>query len=322
MKAVLWFVLAFALIVGALFLLGPYEDSDLSASFDASALEGGVARHFAMREAGFGDITPGVEKQVLWAGEPEAKTDWSILYLHGFSATAQEIRPVPDRVAEGLGANLVFTRLAGHGRGGQALAEATVADWMADVAEGLAAARAVGERVLILSTSTGGTLAAAAAVDAELSRDVAGIVLISPNFGIQNPLAPLLTFPAARSWLPTLAGAERSFEPRNEGQGQYWTTRYPSVAVLPMAALVKEVAALDLGQTEIPALFIFSPDDTVVRPDLTEATAARWGGPVSILNPDLGPGDDPDAHVIAGDIMSPGQTEATVQAILDWAEGL
>lgn len=312
------FVIAVAVFVALLFLVGPYEDSDLNAEFDASALGNGVSAYFTAQESRFDDITAGAEKRVIWHNQAEAETEWVVVYLHGFSATAQEIRPVPDQVAESLEANLIYTRLAGHGRTGAAMADATVADWLGDVAEALAAARHVGERVLILSTSTGGTLAAAVAVNDALAQDVAGIVFVSPNFGIQNPLAPLLTFPGARYWLPTLAGAERSFEPRNAEQGKYWTASYPSVAALPMAALVKEVGGLDFGRTQIPALFWYSDNDTVVRPDLTAEVAAGWGGPVTVVNPELGPEDDPDAHVIAGDIMSPGQNEVVVQGIMGW----
>lgn len=322
MRKIRNFFIVVLLLLIALLIFGPYEEADLTADFDASVLDGGVDAYLAAQEARFDDITPGVQKQVIWAGAAEEKAPWSLLYLHGFSATAQEIRPVPDRVAGALGANLVLTRMAGHGRDGDALAQATAADWMADVAEGLAVARHTGERVLILSTSTGGTLAAAAALDEALMQDVAGIVMISPNFGLQNPMAPLLTWAGARYWMPMIAGIEREFTPQNEGHGRYWTTKYPSVAVLPMAALVKAVAGLDLSRAKVPALFWFAKTDTVVRPDLSLQAAAAWGGPVKVVSPVMGPEDDPDAHVIAGDILSPGQTARTVQGILDWVEGL
>lgn len=326
MKAFFFFLgrglIASIVVVGILWLVGPYEPADLSTKFDDSALSAGVDPYLAAQEARFSDITQGVEKQVVWAETPEEKTDWSILYVHGFSATAQEIRPVPDNVALAMGANLVFTRLAGHGRSGDAMAEPSVNDWMNDVSEGLAIARKTGDRVLVMATSTGGTLAAAAAVDDALMQNVAGMVMISPNFGVQNPLGALLNWPAARYWLPTLAGDIRSWEPRNEAHGTYWSTTYPSVAALPMAALIKAVDGLDLKQAQVPALFIFSDNDTVVKPDLTRAVAADWGGPAQIMNPTLTDADDPDAHVIAGDIMSPTQTAPTVQAILDWVEEL
>lgn len=57
----------------------------------------------AEQEQKFGDIVPGTEKQIFWAGEAGARTPLSIVYLHGFSATLGEIRPVPDRVAAALG---------------------------------------------------------------------------------------------------------------------------------------------------------------------------------------------------------------------------
>lgn len=315
-------LLASVFLVAVLWVVGPYEPADLATDFDATQLAGGVDPYLAAQEARFNDISQGVEKQVIWTGEPEEKADWAVLYLHGFSATAQEIRPVPDDVARALGATLVFTRLAGHGRTGDAMAGPVVNDWMNDVAEGIAIARKTGNRVLIIATSTGATLAAAAAMDDVLMQEVAGIVMISPNFGVQNPLGALLNWPAARYWLPVLAGKHRSWEPRNTAHGTYWTTRYPSVAALPMAALIKAVEGLDLGQARVPALFIYSQKDTVVKPEMTERVAQAWGGPSDTVNPVLTAQDDPDAHVIAGDIMSPAQTAPTTQAILEWAKGL
>jgi len=188
-------------VMGLMWIFGPYEPAGLDAQFDEAKLDKGVSAHFAWTEAQVTGITPGVEKQVIWAGAPETQTDWSVLYIHGFSATAQEIRPVPDNVAAALGANLVLTRLQGHGRSGDAMAEGTVAGWMADTAEALAVARRVGKRVLVISTSTGGTLVSAAALDPELMQGVAGTVMISPNYGVNNPAAALLTLPAARYWI-------------------------------------------------------------------------------------------------------------------------
>jgi hypothetical protein len=146
--------------------------------------------------------------------------------------------------------------------------------------------------------------------------------MVSPNFGINDPAAPLLTWPAARYWVPLLAGKTRSFEPRNEQQSIYWTTSYPSVAGLPVGVLIKAVEKLDLTQTNVPALFIFSDEDRVVRAERTRDVIAEWGAGTQIINPALGPDDDDSKHVIAGDILSPNQTTPTVEAILNWAKGL
>ncbi|NRB19224.1 MAG: alpha/beta fold hydrolase [Rhodobacteraceae bacterium] len=318
-KGLRWALLALGLVGAGLWRFGPYEVVDFRASFEPRRFGEGVQVYFESMESRFTDITPGTEKRVIWRdGFRERRTPVAVLYVHGFSATSEEIRPVPDRVAAALGANLVFTRLRGHGRSGEAMAQATVQDWMMDLAEGLAAARQVGDRVVVIATSTGATLATAAALDAELSRQVAAMIFVSPNYGINNPLTPLLTLPAARYWLPPLAGPQRAFPARNDGHATYWTNSYPSVAVLPMAALVDAVAKLDLGSIRIPTLFWLSPQDRVVRPDLSVEIAGRWGSAVRLQTVSLGAGDDPNAHVIAGDIMSPGQTDAAVLGFLTW----
>lgn len=315
-KALGRLLLILALLLGALWLFGPYEQAPLLPTI--TDINPDLDAHFAEVEAAYDDITPGTEKRVIWAGEPGTQTEWALLYVHGFSATSEEIRPVPDRIAETLGANLIYTRLQGHGRSSDALAEGSVQGWVNDLAEGLAAARQAGDRVMILATSTGGTLVTATAQNVDLMENVAGLILVSPNYGLNNPLAKLLGWPAARYWLPPLAGDRRSFTPRNEEHGIYWTTEYPSVAVMPMAALIDAVAGMDHSRQTIPALFWYAEVDEVVRPDLTAQVAQAWGAPSQTVNPIMGAQDDPQSHVIAGDIMSSGQTMAAVEGMLDW----
>lgn len=313
----------FVIVLGlALWNFGPYEPSGTEVSFDEGLLGNDVDAYLASREARFDDITPGVEKRVVWHGVRGEKTRQVLVYVHGFSASSEEIRPVPDRIASALGANLVYTRLQGHGRSDAAMAEATTEGWMRDVAEALAVARAVGEEVIILSTSTGGTLVAEAARQPALMQQVRGVIFVSPNFSINNPLAPLLTLPAARNWLPLVAGRTRSYEPRNDRQAIFWTTSYPTVAVLPMAALVERARSRDFAVIKLPALFWYSDADQVVVPAATDKVVARWGGPVTVMKVTLGAGSDPYAHVIAGAIASPSQTELTVAGMLSWIENL
>lgn len=319
LKLLLQLVAICALVLLALWLLGPREEVDLQAEFDPRRFGEGVQVYFESTEAAFDDITQGVEKRVIWQdGFKEQRTPVSILYVHGFSGSSEEIRPVPDLLAQALGANLVYTRLTGHGRGGDAMGQASVNDWMQDMAEALAAARAVGERVVVLSASTGGTLATAAAFDAQMAQGLAALVFIAPNYGINDPAAPLLTFPGGEWWLPYLAGERRSFTPLNAAQGRYWTTDYPIRALLPMAALVRAVGALPVEDLTVPALFRLSMADQVVRPDMTRQIADRWGGPAELQWVDPGPGIDPSAHVIAGDILSPAETQPAVRDILAW----
>ncbi len=69
----------------------------------------------------------------------------------------------------------------------------------------------------------------------------------------------------------------------------------------------------------MPALFLISERDLVVSPAATRRVAGRWGGDATLVTLEPGPGDDPMAHVLAGDILSPGMTDEVVARIVDWA---
>lgn len=313
-------VLAFLLLtIGAVWALAPRDALNPAITFDPGALPGDLDGWLATREAVFSDITPGAEKRIVWAGAPGAKTPLAVVYLHGFSATSEEVRPLPDDVAKGLGANLYFARLAGHGRGGAAMATAAAEDWITDLDEALAIGRRIGDRVLVIGTSTGGTLAALAAQDPARAQSLAGVVLISPNFALAPPGSFILDLPLARHWGPLVAGPERSFVPQNDEHGKWWTTRYPTAALFPMATLTRHVRALDFGQATVPALMIYVDGDQVVDATTTARIAAAWGAGAEVHQPVLTAADDPYAHVIAGRILSPGQTAPLTARIIDWA---
>lgn len=263
-------------------------------------------------------VRPEISRRIVWAGRPATKTPVAIVYLHGFSATSQEIRPVPDLIAAWRGSNLYFARLGGHGLDGASLDQARITDWSRDVAEAIAIGKQIGEKVVVIGTSTGGTLAALAAQDPVLGPQIDGVVLVSPNFGLQARGAFLLRQPLARHWLPLIAGRERCFEPKNEKHREFWTTCYPITSVLPMAALIDGAKGLSYAGAKQPLLALWSEADQVVDPAATKKMLAGWGGPVTQVPLTMGPGDDPSAHVIAGDILSPGQTAPVATRINGW----
>lgn len=261
-------------------------------------------------------LRPGCEKHVVWAGEPGVKTPVALLYIHGFSATGQELRPLPDLVAQGLAANLHFTRLTGHGQDGAAMGRATLADWLRDVAEALDIAATIGDQVIVMGCSTGCTLATLALVDGAQAR---AMIYVSPNFGLRNKAVQwLIDLPGVRHWGKYVAGRRRDFAPINAAHTAYWTTSYPTDAVQPMADAVRAVRTADLSRITTPALFAFNQADQVVDPDKTRAVMARWGGPAQELVITPGPGDDVMGHVMAGDVFSPGQTAPLARRILAW----
>jgi len=305
------------LVAGAFFLMEPRARMANFTPFDATSIGPDVDAYLANREARFGDIREGLQKQVAWA-EPVAKTKTplSIVYVHGFSASLGELRPLPDIVAQRLGANLYYTRLAGHGRSGDALAQATVDAWIEDVEEALAIGRRIGERVVLIGTSSGATLNTWAATRPEMMEDVAALVNISPNYGVNAPGAWLLTAPGAQRIANLLLGPNRTNQAKNALHAHGWTLNYPTAALLPMAALVRLTTRAEIDRIAVPALFVFSDEDTVVRPDLTRIVAQRWGARADLVL--IENSDGPDHHVLAGDALSPSTTQAIADIIVDW----
>ncbi|MDP3897244.1 MAG: alpha/beta fold hydrolase [Mesorhizobium sp.] len=312
---------AAAVALAALYALGPRVAVDTRVTFDASSIGADPDAYLAAAEARFTNIRPGQAKEIVWAyPHSHAKTPLAIVYIHGFSASKGEVRPLPDKVAAALGANLFYTRLTGHSQDGAAMATASVNAWVNDVAEALAIVRAIGERLVVIGTSTGGSLTVWASAQKDLAADIAGLVLISPNFAVKASGAWLLTMPWGEKIAELVVGEERGFEPANDLQRAFWTTRYPTRATLPMAATVKLARSTAVEAITIPALFILSDADQVVDPEATKQIAARWGGPHAVRMVEQ-PGD-PSSHVLAGDALSPSMTEPMAAEIVAWIKAL
>ncbi len=268
-------------------------------------------------EASIPHLRPGERKAVVWAGERGVATDVAVVYLHGFSADRHEIDPVPEEVARALGANLFYTRLTGHGRDGPALAEATADDWLQDTEEAMAVGRRIGRRVVLMGTSTGGTLATWAAEQERWRPDLLALILVSPNYGVRDGRARMLLWPWGGLLARLLVGGERCFTPANPAQARHWTTCYPTRALLPMVALVAYVRGSDPRRIETPVLLLYSPDDEVVDPGETERFFARFAATRKRMEVVEG-SPEGDHHVLAGDILSPGSTARVIGLVLDF----
>ncbi|TIN41210.1 MAG: alpha/beta hydrolase, partial [Mesorhizobium sp.] len=112
-------VLGLAVILVLAYVFGPRVPADITIRFDPSVIGDDPQAYLARKEAAVPDIHDGLEKEIIWVNPMvHARTPLSIVYIHGFSASKGEVRPLPDEVAEGLDANLYYTRLTGHGQGG------------------------------------------------------------------------------------------------------------------------------------------------------------------------------------------------------------
>jgi esterase/lipase len=321
-KRILGLIIFLVLGVTGVMFFGPREKISTVVDFDPDVLGEDLDAYLRVQEAVYPQITDGAEKQIIWAGDQGERTNDVIVYLHGFSATSQEIRPVPDRVAAGIGANLYLVRLNGHGLPGVAMGGARADDWVADLAEAVAIARRLGDRVILMTTSTGGTLAAVGLTLPQIAKEIDGVIFTSPNFGVHNKMSFLGRLPFGRVWFTWLAGKERSWDAINSAQEKYWTTSYPPHAIIPMMSMIAHTEKMDFSKIEIPALFYFSDRDTVVNAEITREVVREWGGPVQVVNPALENVQTDSFHVIAGDIVSPSQTAPASAAMLEWIKAL
>lgn len=302
-----------ALVLG--FLLGPRPDIDVGVR--APEVPADVEGWIDESEARYPDLVPGTQKTIHWADpHSRAPTALSVVYLHGFSATWPETAPLAERVASRLGANLFQTRLTGHGRPAAALAAASLSDYLHDGLEALAVGRRLGERVLLIGTSTGGALATWVAAQAR-PGEVAGLVMLAPNFGVRDPRSRILLWPWGKQ-IARLIEREHSFEPSNPQHARYWTTRYPVEALVPMMALVEKARAVPPDSLGVPQLVLYSPRDEVVDPRRIEARFAGADGKCVEIATVEGSGD-PRQHVLAGDILSPATTDAVAARIVAFA---
>lgn len=315
----------FKLLAGALilcvavFFLGPRPSTTDMITFDPNQIEDDLEEYLRQTEAAVPNLIPGAEKEIIWRDPVgKTKTEYSIVYVHGFSATKHEIRPVPDNVANAMDANLFFTRITGHGRDGDGLAEATVQDHANDYAEAIEIGGRLGEKIILIATSNGANISTWGLGQTALSKNVVAAVFLSANYELKGISTTLANIPWAETILPIIGGAHREWEPSNELHGKWWTNAYPSKAIFPMTSMLKMMKRIDKSTIKQPAMFIFSPEDTVIIPDEITKVAGEWGGSTEIL--EIEKTEDTSKHVIAGDILSPDNTGAVTERIIAWLE--
>ncbi|TXN37033.1 alpha/beta hydrolase [Flagellimonas hymeniacidonis] len=188
------------------------------------------------KEVALPNVKPNNQSRIVWFDSIPTKTDYSIVYLHGWSASSGEGDPIHTETAKKYGCNLYLPRLAGHGLNEkEAMLNLTANEVLDSAKEAIAIAKQLGNKVIIMATSTGGTLALHLAGG---DSDIAGILLYSPNVEIYDKNAKLLTGP----WGLQLAKAVKKsdyheFEASDEKK-KYWTTKYRVEALTHLQALV------------------------------------------------------------------------------------
>jgi alpha-beta hydrolase superfamily lysophospholipase len=251
------------------------------------------------------NLVPGTEKQLTWF-DGEHATQWSVVALHGFSASRQETAPLAATVATRLGANLFETRFAGHGQERNRLVDVTAEEWLDDVADALTVGRLIGKKIVVIAASNGAALALSM-LDHPTMQAVDSLIMLSPNFGPADPKAMWITRPGGPILLRLVSGKTRSWDAHNELQERYWTTSYPTRTLVEVIRVVDR-ALNKIETATAPRVQVFySPDDRVLSvPDLLSGYASIQSPLKALVM--IEQTGSPSAHIIAGDIISPGNT--------------
>jgi len=176
------------------------------------------------KEAQVEDLKKGNEGRIEFFDSIPKKTEYSVIYFHGFSASSEEGAPFHTDVAKHFKANLYLPRLFGHGVGGEnPLRDFTADTYLESAREALAVAKTLGEKVIVLGTSNGGTLSLLLGTDPQ----IVSIGLFSPNIRIKDPNASLITLPWGLNLASFVAGSDyHQMQNVVSPKENFWTTRY------------------------------------------------------------------------------------------------
>lgn len=311
------------MLLAAVFFLGPVNefgpDTPTRREPPPTALAT-LDSWLSQNESRFEKIRPGTAKGVVWATPDQQKTTWSVVYIHGFSATRAETAPLADEVAKALGANLFYTRLTGHGLDGAAMGQATAQDWMADTLEAVQIGKALGDNLLVISCSTGATLSTWLGTTPEASA-VKAFVFISPNFGLKNKMSELINGHWGQQIATAVSGDTINYEQTDPREAVAWTGSYPTKALFPMMALVKKVRDSDLSTFKTPVFVLYSAADQTVDPEQIKASFARLGSPHKTIDA-VTYSQSKGQHVLVGEIRDPPSVEPMAQSIVKWTHTL
>ncbi|MDT0605632.1 alpha/beta hydrolase [Croceitalea rosinachiae] len=242
MKLISSILKGLVIIVGALILvyfLGPkveppsMDETLPEVTSDLIALE----REINKKENSFSNIRPDNQARIIWFDSIPKKTEYSIVYLHGWSASQEEGDPIHLQTAKRYGCNLYLPRLAGHGLDEDEAMLGLTADQVIDSAkEAIAIGKKLGQKIILMATSTGGTLALHLAGG---DSDIAALLLYSPNVEIYDPNAKLLTKPWGLELAKMVKGGDyHEFDTDIALKNQYWTTKYRLEALTHLQAMV------------------------------------------------------------------------------------
>jgi esterase/lipase len=237
---ILKFIGIFLLLLIVVYFLGPQPSSPhLSKELPvvptgANALEKYIKDHETLHK-----LKPNNEARIIWLHDSlKDKSEYAVVYLHGFSASQEEGDPVHIDFAKKFGCNLFLSRLADHGIDtSEPLANLTAEKLWNSAKEAFAIGKQLGQKVILMSTSTGGTLALKLAAE---NPDIAALILLSPNIAINDGAAWMLNNHWGLQIAKVVKGDHIHAKDTTALYKQYWNQSYCTESVVQLEELLEE----------------------------------------------------------------------------------
>lgn len=270
-----WWLIVLLVIV-IVYLMGPkpadpaYLAKMPEVPAQADSLQQYISTHEAQHR-----IKPDNEARIIWANDTaRAKTAWSMVYLHGFSASQGEGDPVHRDIARQFGCNLYLSRLAEHGIDtADALVNLTSDKYWESAKEALAIGEQLGNKVILVGTSTGGTLALKLAAE---YPQIHALVLLSPNIAINDANAWLLNNPWGLQIARLVKRSKyNESDDKRDIYRQYWNSPYRLEAAANLEELLE--TSMNKGTFEKvkqPTLLLYYFKDKVHQDSVVKVDAA------------------------------------------------
>lgn len=308
MRIIKWLI-GFIAVAGIVYLLGPNPETPVynttlpNIPGEPAALEAYIQSNEQKHK-----VRPNNEARIVWANDSvKQKTPYAIVYLHGFSASQEEGNPVHQQIAKQFGCNLYLARLSEHGIDTtDALINMTAASLFESAKEAYAIGKQIGEKVILMGTSTGGTLALQLAA---IYPEIAGLVLYSPNIAIKDPNAWLLNNPWGLQIARMVKGSNyMGVQKEHPLYQQYWNTKYRLEATVQLEELLETTMTKEnFAKVKQPLLVLYyykdeQEQDPVVSVDAMKKMFAEVG--TEEKNKKMIPVPNTGNHVIASPIQS------------------
>lgn len=322
MKA-LKILIGILLLLLLVFILGPKPDYPAidGSSPDLKLSLAQIPKFVAAKDAQVESLKPGNQSTIGWA-DSMRQTDYSLLYLHGFSASPREGHPMIAKMAARYGMNYYAPLLAGHGSGTkESFLTITPQDWIADAAEALAIAKLLGKKIIVMSCSTGSTLAVyLSALDTDL---VAAHVMYAPNLDLADQSSKVMSYPWGLQLAKAVMGSDyRSFT-LSEAATPYWTTMYRIEGLQALRYLLDETMQTEIWeQFDDPYLIAYYYESPTAHDDIISIQAIDQFHEINKADQPMNkvaPLAEPKSHVIASPLQSKNTqvVEAATVAFLD-----